>query len=494
MSPGLFLLFIIGYFVLLLTVSYLTGRKADMQAYFTGNRNSVWYVVAIGLIADSLSGVTYISVPGKVGTASFAYLQVALGYVAGYIAIAVILLPLFYNRNLTSIYTYLRQRFGPATQKVGALFFMLSRLTGSAARLYVVAGVLQLFVFEHYRVPFVLTVSLMIGLMLLYTYRGGIKTLVWTDALQSALLLAAVCVTIRAICDGLQWSLGEAVEKVAGGPYAQVFFWDWKAANFFPKDFFGGMMIAVTMTGLDQNMMQKNLSCRTLGEAKKNLYSFSLIQLAVHVLLLGMGALLYEYMRAFGIAGPVDAVTGALLTDQVFPSLALHHLGAFAAVAFVTGLTAATFSSADSVLTTLTTSFYIDILGHASEDMDGSKRRLRNTIHTGWGIALLLTILLFKALNRSALIDTVLLLASLTYGPMLGLFAFGIFSKRSIPDKASILVCLASPALCYWLRQQSGSLWGGYRFGNELLLVNGFFTYAGLWFFSLGKKERPFKN
>lgn len=484
MLPGVFVLFMASYFLLLLLISWFTGRKADTQAYFIGNRNSVWYVVAIGMISDSLSGVTYISVPGKVQTASFSYLQTVLGYVLGYVVIATVLLPLYYNRNLTSIYTYLRQRFGPVSQKTGAIFFILSRLTGSAARLFVIAGVLQLFVFDHYNIPFALSVAIMIALMLVYTYRGGIKTLVWTDALQSALQVLAIVLTVAVISSSLHWGPVEMVSRVVNSEKSTTFFWDWRAVNFFPKDFFGGMMIAVTMTGLDQNMMQKNLSCRSLGEAKKNIYTFSILQLLAHVLLLGLGILMYEYMKAYGIQVPLNAA-GAPVTDQVFPLLALHHLGAFAAVVFVMGLTASTFSSADSVLTTLTTSFYIDILGYSTEGMNRARKRLKNGIHIGCGILLLLTILLFKAFNESALIDTLLFLAALTYGPMLGLFAFGIFNRRAIIDKGAIVVCLLAPVLCFFLKQHSAAWLNGYKFGHELLIVNGVFTYIGLWLLSL---------
>lgn len=489
-SPGIFVLFIACYFILLLLVSYLTTRKVDEQSYFIGNRNSVWYLVAIGMISDSLSGVTFISVPGKVEVASFSYLQTILGYILGYIVIATVLLPLYYNRNLTSIYTYLQQRFGPITQKTGAMFFILSRLVGAAARLFLVAGVLQLFVFDYYHIPFALSVSIMIALMLVYTYRGGIKTLVWTDAMQSTFLLLAVVLTIVVICRDLNWGLGDLVTNVVQSPHSQTFFWDWKAGNFFPKEFFGGMMIAVTMTGLDQNMMQKNLSCRSLKEAQKNIYSFSVMQLVVNVFFLSLGILLYQYLHANHIAMPLTA-KGAPATDQVFPLLALQHLGTFASVIFIVGLTAATFSSADSVLTTLTTSFYIDILGYPTDGIDARRKRIKNAIHVGCAVALLGTILLFREFNNDAIIDSVLFLATITYGPMLGLFAFGILNKRPILDYGSLIVCLISPLLCFILKQYSTEWMGGYKFGNELLIVNGMFTYIGLWLFSRSKNALP---
>ncbi|UCJ07696.1 sodium:solute symporter [Chitinophaga pendula] len=484
MAPAVFVLFIACYFFVLLLISYITTRNADAQSYFTGNRNSVWYLVAIGMISDSLSGVTFISVPGKVSVAQFSYLQVILGYVLGYLIIANVLLPLYYRRNLTSIYTYLQERFGPVTQKTGAVFFILSRLVGAAARLYLVAGVLQIFVFDYYGIDFRVSVSVMIILMLLYTYRGGIKTLVWTDALQSIFLLGGVVLTIVVICRELHWGPADLVSNVVNSEYSRTFFWDWKAANFFPKDFFGGMMIAVTMTGLDQNMMQKNLSCRTLGEAQKNIYSFSIMQLIVNVFFLSLGILLYQYVTSKGIAIPKDAVTGRLLTDNLFPMLALNYLGTFASIVFIVGLTAATFSSADSVLTTLTTSFYIDILNLDPETVTRRNRNIKNAVHIGFAALLLLTILLFRAYNQQAIIDSVLFLATITYGPMLGLFAFGILNKRPTLDGASIIVCLIAPALCFILSKYSAQWLNGYKFGNELLIVNGLFTYCGLLLFS----------
>ncbi|WP_295125793.1 sodium:solute symporter [uncultured Chitinophaga sp.] len=489
MAPYIFVFFIVAYFVVLLLASYFTTRKVDTQSYFTGNRNSAWYLVALGLISDTLSGVSFISVPGKVGLAQFSYLQTIFGYIFGYFIIAAILVPLFYKRGLTSIYSYLQERFGPTTQKTGALFFILSRLTGSAARLFVVAGVLQLIVFNHYNIPFSVSVTVMVALMLVYTYRGGIKTLVWTDALQSLFLLSSVLIIIVMVTRELGWDVTNIVGNLARSEHSQVFFWNnWKAPNFFPKDFFGGMMIAVAMTGLDQNMMQKNLSCRTLGEAKKNIYWFAFIQAVVNGSFVLLGGLFYEYIKMRGFALPVDPVTGRTITDTLFPYIAIDGIGGLAAIAFIVGLTAAAFSSADGVLTTLTTSFYIDMLGRSTDNMNEGQKRLKNYIHIGMAVLLLLTILLFQAYNNSALIDTVLFLAAITYGPMLGLFAFGIFNKRTIIDKGSVIVCLIAPALCFVLSKNSASWLGGYKFGNELLIVNGMFTYIGLWLISKNNK------
>src|SRR5688572_22850474 len=344
MSPALILTCVGGYFAFLLLIAWFTGRNAGNNAYFLGNKASPWYAVAFGLIGDSLSGVTFISVPGKVAVDKFSYLQIVFGYVLGYVVIAEILLPLYYRLNLTSIYSYLRGRFGPRSQKVGALFFLLSRTMGAAARLYLAANVFQVFVFDQWGVPFWLTVSVTIALILAYTYRGGIKTLVWTDTFQSTFLLLGVVLSIAAIGRQLNFGLGDLINTVRNSEMSQTFFWDWRGTDYFWKQFCAGAFIAIAMTGLDQNMMQKNLSCRTLGAAKKNIYAFTGVMLLVNVLFVSLGALLFHFAAAKGVAIPEK-------TDALFPTLALTQLGTFAAVVFVIGLTAATFSSADSVLT-----------------------------------------------------------------------------------------------------------------------------------------------
>jgi Na+/proline symporter len=411
-----------------------------------------------------------------VGTARFSYLQVVFGYVIGYVVIAAVLLPLYYRLRLTSIYSYLRERFGPRSQKTGAFFFLLSRTIGAAARLYLTASVIQLFIFQQWRVPFVVTVATIIGLILLYTYKGGIKTLVWTDTFQSTFLLAGVIFSIVAVSRQLNWGLTDMVSAISQSSYSKIFVTEWKAKAFFWKSFLGGAAVAIAMTGLDQNMMQKNLSCRSLGEAQKNIYSFSIIVVVVNVFFVSLGALLYAFATAKGIAVPRDS-------DQLFPMLALRYLGTFAAIAFVVGLTAATFSSADSVLTTLTTSFCIDVLGSEEPGRftEPQKTWWRHVAHIGFAALLLVAILVFWAINRRSVIDTVLYLANFTYGPLLGLFAFGLLSRTPVRDQWVPLICVVAPVLCYLLSAKSEKWFGGYGFGQELLIVNGLLTALGLW-------------
>ena len=476
MSPALILASVGGYFLFLLLIAWWTSRNATNAAYFLGNKASPWYAVAFGLIGDSLSGVTFISVPGKVGADKFGYLQIVFGYVLGYVVIAEVLLPLYYRLNLVSIYSYLHQRFGPASQKVGALFFLLSRLTGAAARLFLAVNVFQVFVFEKWDVPFWLTVSVTIGLILAYTYRGGIRTLVWTDTFQSTFLLLGVVLSIVAIARELGLGPGGLVAAVKSSELARIFFWDWKGTNYFWKQFLSGVFIAIVMTGLDQNMMQKNLSCRSLGEAQKNIYWFTAVMVLVNVFFVSLGVLLYRYAAAKGVVVPEK-------TDALFPTLALQHLGPFAAAVFVIGLTAATFSSADSVLTTLTTSFCIDVLGmeRRADLSEAARTSWRHRAHVGFAVALWLVILGFEALNSNAIIDAIFTLASYTYGPLLGLFAFGLFAKRAVRDGRAPLVCCAAPLLCFVLQQNSERWLGGYKMGFELLVLNGLLTFIGLW-------------
>ncbi len=476
MSPALILASVGVYFALLLLIAWRTSRNAGNRAYFLGNQASPWYAVAFGLIGDSLSGVTFISVPGKVATDQFAYLQMVLGFAVGYLVVAQVLLPLYYRLNLVSIYGYLRERFGPRTQQTGAGFFLLSRLLGAAARLYLAANVFQVFVFDRWGAPFWLTVSVIIVLMLAYTYRGGIKTLVWTDTFQSTFLLLGVGLSIVAIARELDLGPGGLFATLRDSEMSQVFFWDWRATNYFWKQFLGGVFIAIAMNGLDQNMMQKNLSCRSLPEAQRNLRAFGIVNVLVNLLFVSLGVLLFQYARTKGIAVPAQ-------TDQLFPTLALNHLGAFAAAVFVIGLTAATFSSADSVLTTLTTSFCFDLLDteKRTDLTDTQRTALRHKVHVGFAVLLWLAILAFQALNSKAIIDAIFTLATYTYGPLLGLFAFGLFARAALRDPHVPVVCVIAPALCLFLQQNSEAWFGGYKIGFELLILNGLFTFAGLW-------------
>lgn len=468
-APLYILLFIVAYFGVLLTISWFTSRGADEASYFLGNKQSKWYLVAFGMIGDSLSGVTFISVPGIVAKDKFGYLQVVLGYILGYIVIGKILLPIFYNRNLTSIYTYLKSRFGFYAEKTGAFYFIISRLLGAGARLFLAINVLQLFVFDALHIPFAISAAIVIIMILIYTVKGGIKTLVWTDVFQSSFLLMAVIFSIVAITSQLNLSLPQLVSTISDSPNNQIFFWDWMPKSFFPKQFIGGALIALTMTGLDQNMMQKNLSCRSLKEAQTNIYTFSIIQLVVNIFFLSLGVLLYHYAS-------VQQITLPAKSDDLFPFLALQHLGLFASMVFIVGLTAATFNSADSVLTTLTTSFYFDFLNKNEQSS-----KTRKFIHIGFAVLLLIVIMGFKWMNNSAVISSVLFIANITYGPLLGLFMFGILTKYTVHDKWIPIVCIIVPFICYLLSEWIKSNPEGYQIGNELLLINGVLTFAGLF-------------
>ncbi len=481
MSPWFIVSCIGVYFGLLLLIAWYTSKKATNKSYFTGDHVSPWIAVAFGMIGDSLSGVTFISVPGQVGQNNFYYLQLVLGYFAGYFVVSRVLLPVYYKMNLISIYSYLLERFGVVSQKTGAFFFILSRLLGAAGRLYLAAMVIQLFVFDAFGVPFALSVAIIIGLMLLYTYRGGIKTLVWTDTLQSGFLLLGVIFSIWFISKELNFSLWEMAVSVKESPYSQVFDFNWMHKSNFVKQFLGGAFITIAMTGLDQNMMQKNLSCKSLNDAQKNMESFSFVVVLVNVFFLSLGALLYIYAQQKGIAIPLNEA-GQNDTDKLFPMLALQYLGSGAGIVFIIGLTAATFSSADSVLTTLTTSFYLDFLNiEQSQHSEAKKTNIRMLIHFAFAILLLLVILGFKALNNKAIIDTILMVASYTYGPLLGLFFFGIFTKIQIKDKYVWLISIIAPCLCYILNENATLWFHGYKFGYELLLINGIITFIGLY-------------
>jgi Na+/proline symporter len=487
MSPLLIISCIGLYFGGLLLIAYLTSKNSTAESYFSGNHTSPWYAVAFGMIGDSLSGVTYISVPGKVGGANFSYLQLVLGYFVGYFIISKVLLPIYYKMNLVSIYTYLETRFGRHTQKTGAFFFILSRILGASGRLYLAAGVIQFFVFDQIKsvhVPFWLSVSVILVLMLLYTYKGGIKTLVWTDTFQSLFLVLGVVVSIAIIIDKMDIGFGQAITNIASSDYSKTFFWDWHKPNFFVKEFIGGIFIAVAMTGLDQNMMQKNLSCKSLADAQKNIFWFSIVMVIVNIFFLSLGVLLYQYYAHAAIDLPMNAETGKIITDKVFPNLALNHLGMFAGLIFIIGLTAATFSSADSVLTTLTTSTYIDMLEYDRNTTltDEQKSKRRTFIHIGFAVILWLVIIVFDILNQRAIIDTILMLAGYTYGPLLGLFAIGLFTKHNLNDRLVPVVCVVAPIITYILANYVVKTMTTYEIGNELILINAGITILGLIF------------
>jgi Na+/proline symporter len=488
MSAIALLICILVYFGILLFISYCTTRRLQSNSYFNADKGSKWYVVAFGMLGDSLSGVTFISVPGAVLLSKFGYFQIVLGYFVGYLAIIFILLPLYYRLNLVSIYGYLRERYGLFSQYTGSFFFILSRVLGSAARLFLAASVLQLFIFDQWGIPFTLSVSIIIFLIWLYTTKGGIKTLVWTDAFQSGLLIFGVLVSIIVILSQLNISWIESPSIVKAHELSELFCWDVYSKNYFWKQFIGGAFIAACMTGLDQNMMQKNLTCKTLGESQKNIFWFSIVLLITNLFFISLGVLLYIYADSMGISLPVKG-DGSIDTDKVFPYLALTQLGLWASVSFIVGLTAATFSSADSVLTTLTTSFYIDILGKDADKNPDIK--LRNLIHLSFAVLLLFAILIIKALNTSAVIDIVLKIANYTYGPLLGLFVFGLATKRKVQDSVVPIICIASPLIAYYIDTHP-FVYGGssFYYGNTILILNGLVTVIGLWSFSYFGKSK----
>ena len=480
MQPATILTCVGAYFAALLTVAWWTGRRADNAGYFTGNRRSPWVWVALGLIGDTLSGVSYISVPGKVATDHFGYLQLVLGYCIGYALIGTVLLPQYYRLRLTSIYEFLGQRFDLTAQRTGSGFFLVSRLLGSAARLYLAVTVFQTFVFQGWGVPFWATAGSAILLILVYTLRGGIQTLVWTDLFQSGFLVLGVVLSIAALMVGLDWNVSDLVLNLSRGPESTVFNGDWRSPGFFWKQLVSGAALAVVMTGLDQNNMQKTLSCRTLPEARKNLWLFTPVMVLVTVAILVLGALLFRFAELRAIPLPAR-------TDELFPRIALGHLGTPAAVVFVLGLTAATFNSADSVLTSLTTSLCVDFLGfERRRDLsEESRGRIRRRVHTAFAAVMFLTLLLIQWLaSHFAVIDLVLKLASYTYGPLLGLFTLGLFSRVRLSGRPLPWIALGSIGLCAWIDQRSVAWFHGYRFGFELLLLNALITGSGALLFA----------
>jgi Na+/proline symporter len=481
MSPVLLLSVILLYFLVLILVSLRTSRGADNDSFFIGNRKSPWYVVAFGMIGASLSGVTFISVPGWVGSSQFTYMQMVLGYLVGYFVIANILMPLYYRLNLTSIYTYLESRFGKASYKTGASFFLLSRVIGASFRLFLVANVLQFTVFQNWGVPFFVTVLVTIVLIWLYTFRGGIKTIVWTDSLQTFSMLLAVVISVILIGRQMDLDFKTMVNLIKESEYSRIWiFDDWKSEYHFFKQFVGGAFIAIVMTGLDQDMMQKNLSCRNIKEAKKNMYWMSISLVPVNFLFLSLGALLFIFAGQLNITVPEQ-------TDNLFPLIATGgYLPQVVAILFIIGLVAAAYSSADSALTSLTTSFTIDILEADKRHVQNLKK-IRVSVHVLLSFVLMLVILIFKAINNENVIAAIFTVAGYTYGPLLGLYAFGLFTRKKVKDRWVPLVAILSPIFTYIINIHSEALLWGYIFGFELLLVNGLFTFLGLLIVSRAK-------
>ncbi len=480
-SPYILLAVIFGYFLLLMLVSSITSKGSNNETFFTANKKSPWLLVAVGMVGASLSGVTFISVPGTVGAGglnmSFSYMQVVFGYLLGYFVIATVLMPAYYRLNLTSIYEYLEDRFGTVSYKTGAFYFLTSRIIGASMRLFLVAIVLQKFVLDQFGVPFWLTVVIAILLIWVYTYRGGIKTIVWTDTLQTVCMLTAVVLTTSAILKGMDLGFGDLITTIKKSDYSQMFFFEggWGDANNFFKQFLSGALIAIVMTGLDQDMMQKNLTCKTLGDAQKNMFTFSVVLVFANLLFLSMGALMYIYANQKGIEIPARP-------DQLYPTLALEHLSPFIGIVFLLGLIAAAYSSADSALTSLTTSFCVDFLDFKKSDRtEEEKKKTRLYVHIGFSIILLMVILIVKSINRDSIINELFVAAGFTYGPLLGLFSFGLFTNRVVKDKYVIWICLAAPILSFVLNKNSATWFNGLEFGFTILAVNGLLTFLGLW-------------
>ena len=473
MTPTLIIAVLSAYFAFLVLISKLTSKDQGNETFFMGKRQSPWYIVAFGMIGASLSGVTFISVPGWVASSQFSYVQMVLGYLVGYAVIATVLMPIYYKLNLTSIYTYLEDRFGFWSYKSGAFYFILSRTIGAAFRLYLVANVLQVLVFDFWNVPFAVTVALTILLIWLYTHKAGIKTIIWTDTLQTLFMLIAVVLCFYYVADAMNFSLSKAVSEISASKYAKMFFFeDLRSPSFFPKKFLAGAFLAIVMTGLDQDMMQKNLSCPTLKDAQKNMFWFSVILVFVNVLFLALGALLYLFASSKGIVAS---------GDELFASVAMHEsMPLVVGLFFILGLVAAAYSSADSALTALTTSFCVDFLN--VQKMEATQQvKLRKRTHVLFSILLFLVILLFKLINDESVVSALFKVAGYTYGPLLGMYAFGLFTSYKIKDHFVIPVVILAPILTYVLQLIAPIFWG-FSFGFELLIINGLISFIGLFF------------
>jgi len=499
MSPALLFSFVIGYFVLLLGVAWFTSRNSNNDSFFIGNRNSNWMLVAFGMIGTSLSGVTFVSVPGGVGTGNFFYFQIVLGYLLGYAVIAFVLIPLYYRMNLTSIYTYLEKRLGLSAHKAGAFFFILSRTVGATARLYLVINILQIFILDKLGVPFVVTSLVILLMILLYTFEGGVKTIIYTDTLQTSGMLIGLVACIIVIVKALGTDFSGALSLMSDKGYTQIFNTDIKAGSFFMKHILGGMFIAIAMTGLDQEMMQKNISVKTLKGSQKNIMTFTAVLVIVNLLFLVLGGILYLYASSKGIKTE---------PDDLFPTIALSDVfSGSIGVIFIIALISALFPSVDGAITSLTSCFCIDILGlNKSNGTEKEKKRTRLKVHFTFALVFFIMVLIFKAVNDKLIIDFILKFAGITYGPLLGLFAFGILTKRQLNQKLIWTVCIIAPLLALgidmlsspeWyekklhvelgLKSISDSLFNGYKIGNELILINGILTFLGL--LTISKKE-----
>ncbi|PAC28544.1 sodium:solute symporter [Flectobacillus sp. BAB-3569] len=475
MSTGLAFGILAVYFLLLIVVAHFTSKGADTNTFFTANKQSPWWLVAFGMIGTSISGVTFISVPGDVGKVSLSYYQIILGNLVGYFVIATVLLPLYYKLNLISIYTYLEKRFGFWSYKTGSAFFLLARTLGSAARLFLAVQVLQLAIFDNWHVPFAVSALVTISLIWVYTYKGGVKTIIVTDTLQTFFLLTALALTIILINDKLGLSFSGMISTIQESKYSKMFFFDdFSYKHHFVKDFISGAFIAIVMTGLDQDLMQKNLTCKNIGEAQKNMFWFCCTFAVVTLMFIALGALLYIYADKIGFAIPTK-------TDQLYPMLALDgHFGTVAAITFLLGITAATYASSDSALTALTTAFCIDFM-HIEKFEESQRTKIKHYVHIGFSALFFVVIMIFYAFSEQSIVSAVFNIAGYTYGPLLGLFSFGLFTKTPVKDKFVPYLCVASPILTYIIDSNSQAWLNGYQFGFEKLLVNGAITFIGLW-------------
>ena len=487
MSAPLLFLFVVLYFLVLLAVAKVTGKNSNNMSFFIGNKNSNWMLVAFGMIGTSLSGVTFVSVPGAVGKDGFHYLQITIGYLIGYFAIAYVLLPIYYKMNLTSIYNYLEQRLGFGAYKTGASFFILSRTLGATARLYLVVKILQVFILDNLHVPFWATTVVILAMILLYTYEGGVKTIVYTDTLQTSGMLLGLIICSIYILSNLHLSVGDALVAMQAKGIATVFNPDVNAKSFFLKQIIGGAFITLTMTGLDQEMMQKNISVKNLKDAQKNMITIGFTMLFVISLFLFLGGLLHLYAAQLNVTA---------VGDDLFPTLALQHMPPYLSIIFILALISALFPSADGAITALTSSFCIDIVGMQRNTQwdEAKKKKIRQRIHLGFAFLFLIIVMVFKWIDNKSIIDLLLKIASYTYGPLLGLFAFGILTKRSIKDNWEFLPCFIAPLLCLLLDYLQPYFFGSaptsFRIGQELLIINGLFTFLGLLLISSSNSEK----
>ena len=486
LTPSILLLVTIGYFVLLAFIAKKTAKQATNLDFYNGSKQSPWYIVAFGMVGATLSGATFISVPGWVHNTQFSYLQMVMGYTVGYAIIMYVLLPMYYKRNLISIYGYLNQRFGISSHKTGASFFIVSRIIGASFRLYLVTMVLHDFIFSHYGLPFWLTTLISLMLIWSYTVKGGIKTIIWTDTLQTFFMIAAILIALFSIASALNLDFSGVVTTVTSHDYSRIFFFEggWSDKNNFYKQFLAGALMAVVMTGLDQDMMQKNLSCKNLKDSQKNIRWFFVVLVMVNIVIMCLGVLLYVFANQQGIDLPVDS-DGKLITDKVFPSIALNHMPAYLGVVFLVGVLAAAYSSADSALTSLTTSYCLDIKSEIN-----TPKKQRMLIHFGFTVVLFVTIVVFKYTMNASAISGLFTLAGYTYGPLLGLFSFGMMTKRTVRDKYVPAVAILSPIITFVLNKYSQQLFSGYQFGFERLLINGVIMFLGLLVLSDNNKNR----